>query len=157
MIEKGQIKRLVENHLEGTDKFLVDIIVKPGNKTMVIIDGDTAVNIDDCKSLSRFIESNLDREAEDFELSVSSPGADYPIQFKRQYNKNIGRILDLVLNDDNKIAGKLIAVAKTGIEIEPRPLEEKKKKLKKAESTETAITLIPYQNIKQAKVRISFK
>jgi len=157
MIEKGQIKRLVENHLEGTDKFLIEVIVKPGNKIMVIIDGDTAVNIDDCKSVSRFIENNIDRESEDFELNVSSPGADYPIQLKRQYNKNIGRTLDLIMDDDSRIAGKLVAVAKTGIEIEPGPLEDKKKKIKKEESTETTITLIPFQNIKQAKVRISFK
>ena len=77
--------------MDGTDKFLIDLHVSKDNRINVSIDGDNGVNIDDCIELSRFIESHLDREVEDFELNVASAGLDSPLKFVRQYKKNVGR------------------------------------------------------------------
>jgi ribosome maturation factor RimP len=87
MVEKTNILELVEEHLKGTDKFPVEVQIKGNNIITVIIDGDTGVTIDDCIRLSKHIESKLDRDTEDFELRVSSFGADKPLKMKRQYKK----------------------------------------------------------------------
>jgi ribosome maturation factor RimP len=91
MIDKVEILNLVREVLDGTDKFLIDLHVSKDNRINVSIDGDNGVNIDDCIELSRFIESHLDREVEDFELNVASAGLDSPLKFVRQYKKNVGR------------------------------------------------------------------
>ena len=107
MITSSEIVNLVQEHLAGTEKFLVDVLIKPANRIYVFIDGDHGVTIADCVGLSRFIESKLDREAEDFELNVSSSGAEHPIRLPRQYLKNVGRSLQVKLSGDRELAGKL--------------------------------------------------
>ena len=95
MIKRTYIQSLVLEHLQDTDKFLVQVMVKPANKILVFIDSDTNVTIADCVSLSRFIESKLDRETEDFELSVSSSGLDQPLLILRQYIKNLNKLVEV--------------------------------------------------------------
>jgi ribosome maturation factor RimP len=97
------IKELVDRHLSGTDRFLVDVLIKPGNRIYVFIDGDHGVTIDDCVKISRMLEAELDREREDFELNVSSSGADQPLRMPRQYPKNIGRSLHIKLAEPQEI------------------------------------------------------
>ena len=84
---------------------------------MVFVDSDTLLTIADCAGLSKFIESHLDREAEDFELSVSSPGIDMPYRNVRQYLKNIGREVSVVTNDGIKRIGTLVTADQQGIEL----------------------------------------
>jgi ribosome maturation factor RimP len=144
-----EIIGLVNGHLANTDKFLVELLVKPGNKIFIFIDGDHGVMISDCVELSRFVESQLDRESEDFELNVSSSGADQPIKLPRQYVKNVGRSLQVKLSEENSVSGKLEAVTETGI-ILTTP-GDKKKKL----PPETLN--IPYESMVESKVIISFK
>jgi ribosome maturation factor RimP len=144
-----EIIGLVNGHLANTDKFLVELLVKPGNKIFIFIDGDHGVMISDCVELSRFVESQLDRESEDFELNVSSSGADQPIKLPRQYIKNVGRSLQVKLSEENSVSGKLEAVTETGI-ILTTP-GDKKKKL----PPETLN--IPYESMVESKVIISFK
>jgi ribosome maturation factor RimP len=79
-----EITDLVNEHFAGSDKFLVEIFIKPINRIFIFIDGDHGVTISDCVALSRFIESKYDRETTDFELNVSSSGADQPIRLPRQ-------------------------------------------------------------------------
>jgi ribosome maturation factor RimP len=145
----SEIEKLANEHLAGTDKFLVEVLIKPGNRIYVFIDGDHGVTISDCVAMSRHIESSLDRETEDFELNVSSAGADYPISQPRQYLKNIGRSLNVSLKDERVIAGKLETVDETGITLTTKG--DKKKKL----PPETLA--IPYTDIKESIVIISFK
>jgi ribosome maturation factor RimP len=145
----NEIKGLISNHLAGTDKFLVELLVNPGNRIYVFIDGDHGVTISDCVELSRFVESQLDREAEDFELNVSSSGADQPIKLPRQYLKNIGRSLQVKLSEENSVSGKLEAVNEKGIVLTTSG--DKKKKL----PPETLN--IPYESMVESKVIISFK
>lgn len=124
MIRESQIRKLAEAHLAGTDRFIVDVIVKPGNRILVFIDSDTSVLIDHCASLSRYIESHLDRDTEDFELNVSSSGIDHPYTLVRQYIKNTGREVIVTLPDEQKITGTLVAADQKGFDI----LEKKKEK-----------------------------
>ena len=110
MIEKIKILELVNQHLEGTDKFLVNLKITPDNRIYVDIDGDNGVTIDDCIELSRAIESSLDRNEEDFALDVSSAGADQPLKMKRQYTKNLGREVEALAADGEKTIGILSEV-----------------------------------------------
>jgi len=143
------LRQLVENHFAGTDKFLVDILVKPGNRIYVFIDGDHGVMIADCVEVSRLLESSLDRETEDFELNVSSAGADQPMKLPRQYTKNIGRSLQVKLSEDKTVTGKLEAVTENGIVL--LTPGDKKKKL----PPETLN--LEFRDILESKVIISFK
>lgn len=109
MIEKIKILELVSQALEGSDKFLVNLKITPDNRIYVDIDGDNGVTIDDCIELSRAIESQLDRDEEDFALDVSSAGADQPLKLTRQLVKNIGREVEAVTFDGQKTVGELTA------------------------------------------------
>lgn len=148
MITKLHLKNLFEQWQKDEQVFLVDISVKPGNKIIVLIDRIGGLNIADCVELSRFIEGNLDREKEDFELSVSSPGADAPFKVLQQYEKNIGRTVKITTQEDQTITGKLIKADAKHIEIEP----EKGKKTKVA-----LPAIFEIKQIKEIRVIISFK
>ncbi len=153
MISKQKIADLIEEHLVGTDKFLVEFSVSTTNQIIVFIDGDQGVTISDCVALSRKIESNLDRETEDFELDISSAGLDLGLRVKRQYTKNIGRNIDIKLMNNSKITGLLKAVEDEFITIELSP----GKKKKKPENEEELIKNIDFKEIRETKVVISFK
>ena len=114
MIEKIKRLELVNNALEGSDKFLVNLKITPDNRIFVDIDGDNGITVDDCIELSRTIEGQLDRDAEDFELNVSSAGADQPLKMTRQYRKNIGRDVEVVYLDGEKVEGELKAAEDEG-------------------------------------------
>jgi ribosome maturation factor RimP len=148
MITTTQIKTLFEQWQKDEQVFLIDISLKPGNKITVLVDRIGGLNITDCVELSRFIEGNLDRDKDDFELSVSSPGADAPFKVLKQYQKNIGRKVKLITKDDQTFTGTLIKVEDNNIEIEP----EKGKKSKLVVPPAFEI-----KNIKEIRVIISFK
>jgi ribosome maturation factor RimP len=74
MINAEEIRKTIEQKLDSTDKFVVEVKVKPGNNITVLLDSDTSINIDDCIAVNRHIESVFDREAEDYNLVVSSAG-----------------------------------------------------------------------------------
>ena len=81
--------------------------ITPDNRIFVDIDGDNGITIDDCIELSRLIENSLDREEEDFELNVSSAGADSPLKMPRQYKRHIGRNLSVDALDGSHVEGTL--------------------------------------------------
>lgn len=148
MIAEKQILELIETHFVGTDLFAVEVKVKPGNRIFVFIDSDTNVTIAQCVGLSRFIEKHFDREIEDFELNVSSSGLDQPYKLVRQYIKNIGREVAVVMKDKRRIEGRLLEADAEGINV----LETVKvKKL----VTETNHRLL-YQEIAETKEIIKF-
>jgi ribosome maturation factor RimP len=95
MIDKTKIADLVAGKLEE-NMFLVDISVSTNNVIHVEIDCFTGLTIDQCVAFSRHIESGLDRDNQDFELQVSSPGAGQPFKVWEQYRKNIGREVELI-------------------------------------------------------------
>ena len=145
----SEITDLVNEKLAGTDKFLVDVFIKTGNRIYIFIDGNHGVTISDCVEMSRYIESQYDRETLDYELNVSSAGADQPIRLPRQYLKNIGRSLQVKVSEESSITGKLEAVDENGITVLV-PGDKKKKTV--------AETLhLRYDEIMESKVIISFK
>ena len=146
MIEKIKILELINNALDGSDKFLVNLKITPDNRIYVDIDGDNGVTIDDCIELSRAIESQLDRDEEDFALDVSSAGADQPLKLIRQYRKNVGRDLEVVTIDGERAEGTLEDASDEGIVI--RTPGTKKQP---AETLRFA-----YRDIKTARVAIKF-
>lgn len=107
MVDKLKILDIIHDKLDGSDKFLVNLKITPDNRIYIDIDGDNGINIDDCIELSRAIENSLDRNEEDFELNVSSAGADSPLKMPRQYRKNIGRNLTVLRNDGSEAEGRL--------------------------------------------------
>ena len=148
-MQPSKIAELVESFLQGTDKFLVDILIKPGNRIYVFLDGDHGITIDDCVSVSRMLESKLNREDEDYELNVSSSGADQPLRMPRQYYKNIGRSLHLKLDEGKEIKGVLKGVDENGVIVFTEG--DKKRKILPQEAN------ILFHDIIEAKVILSFK
>ncbi len=143
MISEQLIKELTNTHLEGTDRFAVSIAVRSDNRIRIFIDSDTHVLIEHCIELSKFIESQLDRDIEDFELNVSSSGLDQPYKLSRQYIKNIGREVAVLLKDNNKINGTLIAADNESFSI---------KEITKVKKTITETThSFQYSDIKETK------
>jgi ribosome maturation factor RimP len=151
MITEKQIRTLIEHHLDGSDVFVVDVLIKAGNKISVFIDGDQRVTIESCTSLSRFLESSLDREKEDFELTVSSAGADRPLKLPRQYKKNLGLNLEITTKTGEKFTGLVLNADEIGVELEKLPEKKPKKEIEKC------IVTIKYPDIKSAKEVITFK
>ena len=146
MIEKIKILELVNNALEGSDKFLVNLKITPDNRIFVDIDGDNGITVDDCIELSRTIEGQLDRDAEDFELNVSSAGADQPLKLVRQYRKNVGRDLEVVMFDGKEAEGTLENADDNGIVLRTKGT--------KKQAPETLH--LAYSDIKTARVVLKF-
>lgn len=108
MIEKSLIEDIANGFLHKTaDMFLVEVAIRPSNVIVVEVDSDNGVSIDDCIALSRSIESELDRDAEDFELEVGSAGVTSPFKILRQYEKNIGNEVEVLTKSGNKLSGVL--------------------------------------------------
>ncbi|MDH6303549.1 ribosome maturation factor RimP [Parabacteroides sp. PF5-5] len=117
MIERDKIIGLIEDKLASSDHYLVDVVIKPGNLIVVEIDSDQAIGIDDCVELSRYLESQLDRDVEDFELEVGSAGITSPFKVLRQYIKNIGNEVEVLLSSGVKLTGILQKADENGITV----------------------------------------
>ena len=149
MKDKNFIEEKVKEILGEGELFLVEVKVSKNNNIQVFIDGDNGVKIQDCIDLSRQLEECLDRESEDFELSVLSFGLEEPLKMQRQYVKNIGRSLQ-VEDEEGFFTGTLISANEESFTIE---LKKKGKKNIENENQKT----YSYKEIKSAKVVISFK
>ena len=120
MLDKSKIENIVNRHIEGTDKFLIEVVVSKANVINVYVDGDKGISIDECVKISRIIESSFDREVEDFELRVSSPGLDRPLKLHRQYKKYIGKEIKVITNQEEKVIGVLKSFSEDGITLEKK-------------------------------------
>ena len=134
------------------DLFLVDVRIKPTNNIKIYIDGDQGVSVDKLVSYNRKLYRQLEEEGlfpnGDFSLELSSPGLDEPLKLHRQYVKNIGRPVEIVLVEGAKLEGTLKAV--TAVEIEIETIKGKGKK------AVTELQAIPFTTIKTTKVQIKF-
>ncbi|MDR0420645.1 MAG: ribosome assembly cofactor RimP [Prevotellaceae bacterium] len=156
MIDIEKIKKTVEQKIEGSDKFIVDINISVDSKISIILDSDSGkINIDDCAEISRTVENVLNRDDEDFELEVASAGLSSPLKMLRQYQKNINRDIDIVFTDGRKLTAKLIGTANNGINIEyeEKVIVENKKRKQIITKNET----VTFDRIKSVKVAVSFK
>jgi hypothetical protein len=110
MIDKNIVRRLVDEWLEGKEYFLVDIQISPDSKVVVEIDHADGVWIEDCVELSKFIEENLSRDEEDYELEVGSAGLGQPFKVPQQYINFIGKEVEVLDHDGRKVSGVLKSV-----------------------------------------------
>ena len=120
MIEKQKIEGLVEEFVRGTGLFLVSVKVSNANRIIVLADKNEGITIDECAAIHRHIENGLDRDKEDFELQVSSPGLDMPFVVMEQYYKNEGRKIEVTDNEGYKFIGNLKNVTVGGFELETK-------------------------------------
>ncbi|MEO9004443.1 MAG: ribosome assembly cofactor RimP [Ginsengibacter sp.] len=151
--ESAKIEEFVRNLIETPgDLFLIEVKVSSANKVIVSLDGDKGVTIDNCtkinKALYSFIEETGLFSGNDFSLEVSSPGVDKPLVLLRQYKKNIGRKVDVALNDGTSLEGKLIDANEQNITIEEKTGKGNKMMIKK--------TTILFNEIKHTIVLITF-
>lgn len=149
----AQIRGLVEKALEGDPAlFLVDVRIKPTNNIKVFVDGDQGVSIETCVSVNRKLYKQLEEmgmyPAGDFSLEVSSPGLDEPLKMHRQYQKNVGRHVEIVKVQGEVIGGVLKQVGVDSIEVEETRGKNKKK--------ETVVHTIPFDQIKTTKIQVVF-
>ena len=155
MIAEKTIVELVEEKLIGSPNFLVKANVRPGNKIQVFLDSDNKISVADCVEMSKYIESKLNRDEEDFELEVSSAGMDEPLQLLRQYKKRIGREVEVLTTEGKKIKGKLLDATENGIAVE----EFVKEKIvwKQPKQYITNNINLTFNQIKETKLVVSFK
>jgi len=155
MLSEQNIRNLIDQQLAGTDVFLVECRVKTDNKIRVFVDSERGITIEDCVALSRHIEGNLDREQEDFALDVSSAGLDLPLRIPRQFKKNVGRNVQVILNDGSELKGKLIEATDTDFQVLPE-IPKKKKTAKTTEPEPVLPVSINYNDQKETKIVLTF-
>lgn len=155
MIDKEFLIEQVEEYLTGSDNYLVDIIIQPGNLISIEIDNDQGVNIDDCVDLSRFIESKLNRDEQDFELTVGSVGLTAPFKSLRQYKKHIGNEVEVLTKKGIKLSGTLSSVTEEEFVVTISKKVKLEGAKRKTEINEDL--LFKYDEVKYTKYLIRFK
>jgi ribosome maturation factor RimP len=149
------IERFIDDQLKGSDDiFLVELKVLPGNNIKIFLDADNGITIDKCIKINRALYKQIE-ESElfpngDFSMEVSSPGVDEPLKLRRQYTKNIGRTVEVMMNDGSRKEGKLKEVNEDEMVIEEKP--QGKKKADNIEKT----TNILFNQVKHTKVLVTF-
>ena len=149
MIQRELIINLVQEKLQDTDCFFVDVTVSKDNNIVVEIDSDSAINIDFCVELSRFLESNLDRDTEDFELEVGSAGLTAPFKVQGQYRKNVGHEVELLTKDGRKLSGVLSAVSDDTFAVDITTMVKPEGAKRKIPQTDTLT--FAYADVKQVR------
>ena len=107
MINKEKVKQLVLSGIENSDVVLVELQINAANQIKVFLDSINGVTINKCVEISRLVESNLDRDEEDFELEVSSYGISQPFILPLHYQKNVGREVEVFCEGEKSIKGIL--------------------------------------------------
>ena len=134
MISKARVEELINERIAELNNglFVVELSISSSNVINVELDKhEGGVSVEDCMSVSRNIEHNLDREQQDFELNVSSAGLDRPLRVLPQYRKNIGRTVKVVKLDGVKLEGTLVDVNEERIVLEKSRKEKQEGKKKK--------------------------
>tara|TARA_Y100000385_G_C12970155_1_gene583653 strand:- start:231 stop:704 length:474 start_codon:yes stop_codon:yes gene_type:complete len=157
MINKKKVIELAQERIHELDNgnYLVEVNISSKNAITVKMDNlNGGVSIKDCVSVSRNIEHNLDREAEDFELQVTSPGIDQPFLVLEQYQKNIGQKVNVISKDDFSVVGELLEFDNNQIKI--KEVNTIKNKTTKKKETIEEIHIFTMDQIKETKLIISF-
>ncbi len=154
MIQESTVREIIDETIQNTEIFLVDLKISGGNKINVLVDAIGGLPITDCIKVSRGIESSLDREEQDFELNVSSPGLDKPFKVFKQYEKNVGRSIRVVMIDEGVFNAKITGVEDPKISLEVEEVVIKSDALENVKKGD-AIGL-SQEDIKESKINISF-
>ncbi|WP_295729446.1 ribosome assembly cofactor RimP [uncultured Muribaculum sp.] len=157
MIDKNLLIATVNEAIEGTDLFLVDVEVRPGNSIIVEVDSPESMDIDKCVEITRKIEERFDRDVEDYELEVGSAGLTAPFKVPGQYYKNVGNPVEVLTLDGRKIKGTLTEVADEARSFTvTTKVKVRKPGKKKPVETDVPVTLTP-EECKYVKYLIEFK
>jgi ribosome maturation factor RimP len=153
-MDQQKVRDLVEEALaENNSLFLIKLEFLANNKIFVEVDGDEGVSLEEIIRISRNVEHNLDREEDDFSLEVTSADISEPLKVKRQYVKNIGRILQVTTTTE-KLEGTLKEANEDNIVLVWKVREPKT--VGKGKVTVNKELAVLYDDIKQAKVKIVF-
>lgn len=155
MIDKSVVKAVVEEWLQDKEYFLVDVEVSPDDKIVVEIDHVDGVWIEDCVELSRYIESRLSRDEEDYELEVGSAGLGQPFKVPQQYINFIGKEVEVLDRDGKKVQGTLKSV--NGNDFVVAVDEKVKIEGKKRPEIQSVDHAFQMDQVKYTKYLISFK
>lgn len=150
----SKIQDFVNRYIQQwPEVFIVEITVSASNKITVLLDADNGMNVGRCaevnRALYKFVEAENFFPENNFSMEVSSPGIDRPLKLLRQFTKNIGRTVEISKSDNSELCGKLVAASEDLITIEK---EEKQKK----KQTEKVLINIPFTDIRQVKVLVTF-
>ncbi|GGF07621.1 ribosome maturation factor RimP [Chishuiella changwenlii] len=153
-MDSNKVKQLIEEAIaENPALFLIDWKISPDDKISILADGDEGLSIEEIVRISRHVEHNLDREECDFALEVSTPGVGSNLTLPRQFSKNVGRILEVTLND-KVMEGEIVEADEEGVVIfwesrEPKPVGKGKITVEHEEK-------INYADIKKAIIKVTF-
>ncbi len=155
MITKENIAEAIETYLDKNSLFLVSVAISRDNDIEITVDSDERVDLSHCVDINNIVESNFDRESEDYSLTVTSAGLDQPFKVLRQYTKFIGKEVEIVFRSGGKTKAILNGADEKGIEI----TIEKSVKIegKKRKERVTEISRIEFSDIKSTKPVINFK
>lgn len=117
MVDKNAVQKAVNEWLAGKEYFLVDLSVSADDRIVVTIDHAEGVWIEDCADLSRYIESQISREDEDYELEVGSAGLGQPFRVRKQYEIHVGNPVETQTLDGRRLHGTLLSCDEEGFEL----------------------------------------
>jgi ribosome maturation factor RimP len=155
MTEQEKIRSTIDKVVSNAGLFLVELEFNQGGNIQVYADNQEGISINECAETSRKIHAELGDLLDEYTLVVSSPGLDQPLRIPAQYEKNIGRMVDVVLLDGDRHKGKLTRVLDEGFEME---VEKKvKQEGKKKKTTVIEPHRFGFNEVKKTKIIISFK
>lgn len=132
MITKEKVLEIIDSQIIDDGYFVVEVKVKTGNRIQVYIDGNQGITIEYIKQISRLIEGSFDREIEDFELEVSSPGIGQPFKVFQQYIKRLGKTVQVTLSNGSTLQGLLEHANEEGFSIKTETKEKREGETKKS-------------------------
>ena len=152
MIEKNVIEQLVKEKIEGTNLFLVEIKIDSNNSISIFVDSPNGVDVVTCVGISKHVEEAFDREVEDFSIEVSSPGIGIPFKVIEQYEKVLGKTIEVLFKDGEKLQGILAELNNNNFTVEysvkekpegaKRPIMVDKKKIIDFDDVKSTIEII---------------
>ena len=154
-MEINKLVEVVEEHLAGSDVFIVECQCTPSNEITLVLDADSRVSIDTCVAVSRAVDAVFDRDVEDFSLTVTSAGIGEPLKLLRQYQKIVGSTMEILLKDGIKILATLDDATEQGITVsydEKVAVEGRKRK-----ELQHIVRTLSFEQIKSAKEYLDYK
>lgn len=149
-MDKETVNTLLQKKLQELDLFLVELNISADNAIHVYADGMNNISISQCTEIARYLRNELGEAADNFEITVSSPGLDKPFRNMNQYLKNIGKSIEIVTTEGNKLEGKLNTANEREVVINVFKKRNPKNKAQKPEVSDQLVS-VEMNNIKQTK------
>ncbi len=153
MITTKMLTEALERQLEGTPHFLVFAEVRPSGKVIVEVDNDKAITLNDLTAINKGLREAFGEAMDDLELEVGSPGMGRPFRVKRQYQKHLGRMVEILRNDGRLVRAQLVAFGDEGLTVR---LERPSKVKGRAAKLEVDTAAIPFAEIKSTQASVKY-